>query len=117
MGKKVSFENSRKTVETIFDLIYWFGIISLGLAILLEILHKTGTPNIYTVSTKSVIVTAISTAIMYYSARLAHKGKLAAGIIGIIVSVLYIISNNLLNLILGIILLVDSILYIVNFKR
>lgn len=86
---------TQKTVEMIIDLIFWFGIISLGLAIVLEILHRIETIDIETFFTINIIVNVISTAIMYYAARLAHKGKLAAGIIDIIVSILFIISYNL----------------------
>ena len=86
---------TQKTVERIIYLIFWFGIISLGLTIVLEILHRIETIDIETISTKNMIVNVISTVIMYYSARLAHKGKLAARIIDIIVSILFIISYYL----------------------
>ena len=53
---------------------------------------------------------------MFCSARLAHDGKIAAGIIGIIVAVLQVLFGNILGFIVGLLLGIDSIMYLISYK-
>ena len=111
MGKKISFENSRKTIETIFDIIFWINLVSLVFTIFFA-MFAGGKLNAL-----SIAETIVGMLLVFYAARQAHKGTIYAGILGLIASVLYLLTPGGLYFYLGIFLIIDSILYIVNFKR
>ena len=105
------FEKRRKGVESIFKGLFWLNII---LAIGLGVLMFIGQTDILIYP---IVVYCVAAVLMFFTSRLAHKGSLAAGIIGIIVGLLELSAASVLSTIIGILLLIDSILYIVYYKK
>lgn len=115
--EKNDFEKRRKGVETLFDVIFWFQLIGLIIAIVLKILYKTGTINTDLYSYKVLAINFGFLVFLFFATRLAKKGHIAAGIIGLIVGIGELISGGLTGTILGILLIIDSILFLVNYKK
>lgn len=52
-----------------------------------------------------------------FGINFAKKGKMSAGIFGIIVSILMILSKGIITLLLGIFMLIHSIIYLCNYNK
>ena len=117
MEKSEKFEKRRKSVETIFDIIFIFQVLGLIISIVFKVLFITGIASVDVSPVLGIVIDAVFAAFTFLCARLAHHGHIAAGIIGIIVALSEIILAGILWKIVGILLLIDSILYLVNYSK
>ena len=106
-----NFEKRKKGVELVFKCLFWLNLISALIFVLLMIFGEQA------VLLYPVIVFGIAAVLMFFAAKLAHSGHIAAGIIGIIVGLFEFSGGSILSTIIGILLLIDSILYLVNYKK
>ncbi len=100
--EKNEFEKRRKGVEKLFDILFWFQ------------LGKIET-DVY--SYEVLAVNAGLLVLLFIATRLAKKGHIAAGILGIIVGIVEIIAGGIGGVIIGVLLLIDSIMFLVNYKK
>lgn len=114
---KHGFEKRRKGVELIFDIIFWVNLITLIGAVIFKVLYllKVASADIITIS--NLVVYLIISLFMFFAAKLAHNGNVFAGILGILVAILEIIFAGILWKVVGVLLLIDSIMYLVNYKK
>lgn len=112
-----NFEKRRKEVETIFDIIFWFYLLEIIGYIVFEILYATGIASIDIFEMKEFVALLVGLCLMAISARLAHKGHIAAGIIGIIVALIQVFFGGTIGLAIGLFLGIDSIMYLINYNK
>ena len=115
--KNKKFEKRRKGVETLFDVIFWFYLIETVGLILFKIFYVTGLASVDVFNTVQFTVLLVGLVSMFFSSHLAHKGHVAAGIIGIFVALTQFIFGGLLWKIVGALLAIDSIMYLVYYKK
>lgn len=65
----------------------------------------------------SFIVSILSVLLLIAGILCAKKGKVAGGVIGIVVGVLMILSLGIINIVLGIFMTIHSIVYLVNYNK
>lgn len=111
------FEKRRKGVEKLFDIIFWIQLIGLILAVVLKVLYLTGKTEVDLYSYQVLAINVALLIFIFIATRLAKKGHIAAGIIGIIVGVVEIISGGIVGFIIGMLLLIDSIMFLTNYKK
>jgi len=114
---KQSFEKRRKGVELIFDIIFWVNLLTLIGAIIFKVLYLLKIASVDIISISDLVVYLITALVLFFAARMAHNGNVLAGILGIFVAALEIIFAGLLWKIVGILLLIDSVMYLVNYKK
>lgn len=111
------FEKRRKGVEIIFDIIFWFNLISLIVSIAFKIFYLTGKASVDTITYQELAINVVTVIFIFVCSRLAHKGNIAAGIIGVIIAILEIMLAGILWKLIGVLLLIDSIMYLINYKK
>ncbi len=115
--KNAKFEKRRKAVEGIFDCIFWFYLIEIIVSIGFKVAYGIGKASVDIFDLKSYIILLIGLCFMFFSSRLAHKGHIAAGIIGMIVGLIQFFFGKVFGVIIGLILLIDSIMYLLCFEK
>lgn len=105
-------EKRRKGVETIFDMMFMMFIIMVIIEWILGEIDFSTTRGIIL----AIYLTG-ATVLTFIAARLAHHGKISAGVIGIIVGCIAILSRGILDIIAGVLLLIDSVLFIINYEN
>ncbi|MBQ1551051.1 MAG: hypothetical protein IIZ67_03020 [Bacilli bacterium] len=115
--EKNEFEKRRKGVEKLFDILFWFQLVLLVLAIVLKVLYLLGKVEIDVYSYTTLAINAGLLVFLFIATRLAKKGHIAAGIIGIIVGIVEIIAGGTVGVIIGLLLLIDSIMFLVNYNK
>lgn len=99
------FEKMRKYLQRDFELMIVLYII-FSIPILLEGI------NALVIGIRLAVIILLGFGISF-----AKKGEKAAGIFGIIVSVLMMLSNSLITLLLGAFMLIHSIIYLTNYNK
>jgi len=115
--KKDSFEKRRRGVEICFDIMFLLEVISVFVSLIFKIAYFTGIAALDIISNQEIIVGIIISAMLFVCTRLAHKGHYAAGVFGIIGSLLTWFSGGILVFVLSVLLFIDSIIYLINYKR
>lgn len=110
------FEKRRKGVELLFDIIFWFYLIEIIGYIVFKVLYIAGIATVDIFNLGEFLILLLGLGLMFCSARLAHDGKIAAGIIGIIVAVFQVLFGDILGFIIGLLLGIDSIMYLISYK-
>lgn len=117
--EKNKFEKRRKGVVEIFNAIFWFGVIGVAGEIILKIFYLTNVLKYdlteYTIM--NYVISFIYLGIMFFCVKLAKKGSIYAGVLGIIFGILEILIAGILWKIIGALLLFDSIMYLVNYNK
>ena len=85
------FEKRRKGVELLFDIIFWFYLIEIIGYIVFKVLYIAGIATVDIFNLGEFLILLLGLGLMFCSARLAHDGKIAAGIIGIILMFIYMV--------------------------
>ena len=114
---KTDFEKRRKSVEKLFNVIFWIQLVAVVAAIILKILYLTDSISEDLFTYVQIIVNIGVVIVLFIATRLAKSGNKAAGIIGIITGIVLFVAEGLMGNILGILLLIDSILFLVNFNK
>lgn len=110
-NKKIDF------IYKVFDFLYYWYLFYSILIIADDILQLIGVINFDSYTNIQLVFTIIFTVIMYFTKILVHKKSNWAGIIGIIVAILNILFSGIVWKILGAFLLVNSIIYLVNYNK
>jgi len=113
------FESKQKSIVKIFNIIFWCGVIGVAYEIIFKILFLTNIINhdVTEYTLLHYIISFIYLGVMFACVKFAKKGSIYAGILGIIVGILEILVAGLLWEIIGAILIVDSIVYLVNYNK
>lgn len=114
MKKKESeFDKKKGTIETLFTIFCVGNIISFLLDyFVFKSIDFSKTAGISTAITYTLVIV-----FTFVTALLAHKEKISAGILGIIVACVEIILGSVIEKVLGICILIDSIMYITKYKK
>ena len=111
---KNKLEARRHGLEVLFRTLFWVQLVVFIMAVVIKILYKTGHCKIDLYSTSALIIAAVIIVFYYIATVLAKKGNIAAPIIGIFVGIVYVfVLSGVVEIIIGTLLLVDSILFIV----
>ncbi len=102
------FEKMKKYLQRDFELMIVLYIIFLILGLLVA---KFNVNILYLGIRLAVIV------LLGFGISFAKKGEKTAGVFGIIVSILMILSNSIITLLLGIFMLIHSIIYLSNYNK
>lgn len=111
------FEKRRKGVEILLDIIFIFNLIALFVMGIYKVSYLTGKASIDMFTNKEIVIHIITTIFLYVSTRLAHKGHILAGFIGIFIAITEILLAGIIWKFVGILLLIDSIVYFVEYKK
>lgn len=115
--KKVSFEKRRKDVESLFKVYFVLHLGAILVEVLLKVLYETGHASVDTFDIKEFLILVGCAVFMFINIRLAKKGHIAAGIIGLIVGVFEIMYGSILGLILGVLVTVCSVAYLLAYNK
>ena len=102
-NKENNFEIRRKGVELVFDLMFFFTLIS---TFITDISSAT-----------TLIIRILTLIILFICTRLAHTGNIFAGIIGIIIGIIEFLYSGLIFQLLGGLLIIDSIMYLLLYYK
>lgn len=104
------FEKRRKGVSLLLNINFIIIIIDLIIAIFLPVSFLLFDKFAY------IIKDIVSLVLAFFARKSAKDGKLSAGIIGIIFAMIDL-TGSLILFIMGVLLLLDSILYIKEYKK
>ena len=99
-------EKMRKYLQRDFELMLVLDLVILIAGIVLS-----------SYDTKQLIVGLVDVALLGLGVYLAKKGGVAAGVIGLIVGILMILSGALITAILGIFMAIHSVIYLINLNK
>ena len=112
-------DKSRKKIIEYFNAMFWANIICLLLDVVVNFLHVVNILK-YDVSNLTLvgfIISIIYIIGMYITVKLAKENSILAGILGIAFGTLEIILGGSLFKIIGIILVINSIMYLTLLKK
>lgn len=111
------FGKRKKGIETLFDVIFWIYFIEVLVYFLFKILYIVGVASVDIFNWGTILVLLLCLGFLYLSIRLVRVGHVAAGFIGIVVALAQIFFGGALGIVIGLLLGIDSILYLVNYKK
>ncbi len=115
--KKINFENRSKAMEKLFDIIFWIQFIAVIMAIVYKILYLKGIVKSDPYTYQIIAINIGYLIFLFISTRLAKKGHVVAGIIGIIVGIGEFITGEILGIILYLLLFINSISYLDEYYK
>lgn len=117
--EKNKFKKRRKSVVDIFNAIFWCGVIEVAGEIIFKILYLTNVLkyDVTEYTLLSYVISFVYLGVMFLCVKLAKKGSIYAGVLGIIVGILEILIAGLIWKFIGALLLLDSIMYLVNYNK
>lgn len=111
------FEKRRRWVEGLFDILFMLKVVDCAVMLFYKIAYIVDFVPYDLVTYVEICLSIIVTICMFISARLAHKGHIAAGIIGLCFGLINFLCGGLIGIILGLILAADSVTYLIYYKK
>ena len=116
MGNE-AFEKRRRGIQLLFTIMFWMILVEVFGYVLFKAFYALGISTVDIFNLKDFILLLISLAFMLFSTRLASSGNIFAGIIGIIVATIQILFGGIVGQIIGVLLVIDSVLYVINYNK
>jgi len=119
MEKNNKFEKRKKGVVDVFRAIFWVGVIQVTYETIFRILYFTNLIKYDVTNWNSLayIISFVYLGVVFLCVRLAKKGSVYAGVLGIIFGVVEILVAGTLWKFIGAVLLIDSIMYLVHYNK
>ncbi len=111
------FENRQKGIILLFEILFIYQTACLIVALLLKLAFMAHIATVDTYTSAEIYGYLEAALLAFCVARLARNGDFVAGVIGIIIGIISLIFGGILWQPIGALLLVDSILYLVNYKK
>lgn len=119
MEKNNKFEKRKKGVVDVFRAIFWVGVIQVAYETIFRILYFTNLIkyDVTNWNTLAYIISFVYLGVVFLCVKLAKKGSVYAGVLGIIFGIVEILVAGTLWKFIGIVLLIDSIMYLVHYNK
>ena len=115
--KNDNFEKKKKNMIITFSVMFLLGLANFVIQIIITILDCLIVEKLDLSNFPNVLIYAIITIFMFISIKLLRNNSISAGIIGIILAIIEILFAGVVWKLIGILLLVDSIIYLVDFNK
>lgn len=117
--KKSKLEKRKKGIIDALSAMLWFGVFYVGGETILKILYLTNVLkyDITEYTLLSYVISFVYLGVMFLCVKLAKKGSMYAGVLGIIIGILNILYSGIIWEIIGALLLIDSIMYLINYNK
>lgn len=112
-----NFEKRKKGIIITFNVIFWLSLANFVLQILIAIFGSLAIGKIDLSNYVDLLSYTITTIFMFTSIKLARNGSIGAGIIGVTIAIIEILFAGVVWKIIGILLLIDSIIYLIEYNK
>ncbi len=115
--KNEKFEEKKRGIELLFKFFLVIYIIEIIGYLLFKLLYVFHIAQVDIFNMTAFVVLIVCAAFMYLAIRLSQSRSFWAGIIGVLVGVIQILSGAIISIVLGVLLVFDSIFYLVNYQK
>lgn len=115
--KNEKFEEKKRGIELLFKFFLVIYIIEIIGYLLFKLLYVFHIAQVDIFNMTAFVVLIVCAAFMYLAIRLSRSRSFWAGIIGVFVGVIQILSGAIISIVLGVLLVFDSIFYLANYQK